>query len=183
MRGYANERGLPPLAESGFPRRGDARSAGPVPRRDCVRRVEHRRAARLTAARRVLDGVGGLGWSVIGFLMGAVFWHFVGFWSFVSDVVLAGHPSASFDRSRSDALQIEAFQTAAGSRDAPLVIASCTALQLDRKTGAISSGVCGEDFAPSFSASAKQREDRAATSDGGGAWAAPVTPARANNLR
>lgn len=182
MRGYANERGLPPLTESGFPRRGDARSAGRGLRRGGVRRVEDGRA-RLMAARRVLDGVGGLGWSVIGFLMGAVFWHFVGFWSFVSDVVLAGHPSASFDRSRSDALQIEAVQTAAGSRDAPLVIASCTALQLDRKTGAISSGVCGEDFAPSFSASAKQREDRAATSDGGGAWAAPVTPARANNLR
>ena len=39
----------------------------------------------------MLDGLGGLGWSVIGFVGGAVFWHFIGFWGFVSEVVLAGN--------------------------------------------------------------------------------------------
>ncbi|AHB50051.1 hypothetical protein W911_06710 [Hyphomicrobium nitrativorans NL23] len=127
----------------------------------------------------MLDGVGGLGWSVIGFLLGALFWHFVGFWSFVSAVVLAGHPSGSVDRSRAEAPEIEASQTAAEISDAPLVMAWCTALQLDRKTGAISSGACGQDFSPSHGASVKQREDRAGTSNDGAAWAAPETPARA----
>lgn len=27
-------------------------------------------------------------WGVTGFVIGAIFWHFIGFWSFVSDVVL-----------------------------------------------------------------------------------------------
>ncbi len=177
MRGFANERGLPPLAEGGFPRRRDVRPALAA-WREGAPRVEARRAP-LRAARRLLDGVGGLGWSVIGFLLGAVFWHFVGFWSFVSDVVLAGHPSGSVDRSRAEAPQIEASQTAADISDAPLVMAWCTALQLDRKTGTISSGACGQDFSPSHGTSVKQREDRAAISNGGIMWDAPDTPARA----
>lgn len=177
MRGYANERGLPPLAEGSFPRRRDVRSVPLVSRHDDVRRVETGRA-RMQAARRALDGVGGLGWSVIGFLMGAVFWHFVGFWTFVSGVVLAGHPSDTIDRSRVEGPRIAASRTAGASQDAPLAVAWCTSLQLDRATGAISSGACGQGFAPSSGRSVKPREDRAAMANGG-AWAAPDTPARA----
>lgn len=33
-----------------------------------------------------------IGWGIAGFLVGAIFWHFVGFWVFVSQVVLKGHP-------------------------------------------------------------------------------------------
>ncbi|MGE0022330.1 MAG: hypothetical protein AB7S70_01715, partial [Hyphomicrobium sp.] len=51
------------------------------------------RPAWLGSAAGMLDGIGGLGWSVIGFVVGAVFWHFIGFWGFVSEVVLAGGPS------------------------------------------------------------------------------------------
>lgn len=178
MGGYANERGLPPLVEGGFPRRRDARSAPLAARRDGVRHVEGGRA-RFRAARRMLDGVGGLGWSVIGFLLGAVFWHFVGFWSFVSDVVLAGHPSVSIDRSRAEVVRIDASQNTAQVTDGPLVMASCTALQLDRKTGTISSAVCGADFSGLHGASVRQREDRDKMSNDSSAWAAPDTPARA----
>lgn len=34
-----------------------------------------------------------LGWGLAGFVIGALFWHFVGFWIFVSDVVLKGDQS------------------------------------------------------------------------------------------
>lgn len=135
---------------------------------------------RLTAARRTLDGIGGLGWSVIGFLLGAVFWHFVGFWSFVSEVVLAGH---SAEQPRPAASQfVTTSETSAGSHDVPLAVA-CTALVLDRRTGATSAGGCARDFAPAAGYAAKQREDRASVAEGNGAWAAPGTPARAVGSR
>lgn len=31
-------------------------------------------------------------WGLAGFIIGAVFWHFIGFWSFVNDIVLKGRP-------------------------------------------------------------------------------------------
>ena len=136
----------------------------------------------MQAARRVLDGVGGLGWSVIGFLMGAVFWHFVGFWTFVSDVVLAGH-SEAVDRSRAEAGQIAASHGAGASPDAALAVAWCTALQLDRTTGAISAGACGQGFAPSSGRPLKQREDRGVAANDGGASSPPDSPARAVGSR
>jgi hypothetical protein len=84
MQGLTNGRGLDPLFEGSF---GVRAAPGTVDALKSGRRS-------LGVAARKLDGVGGLGWSVIGFLVGAVFWHFVGFWGFVSDVVLAGHPTA-----------------------------------------------------------------------------------------
>lgn len=33
-----------------------------------------------------------IGWGLAGFVVGAVFWHFIGFWSFVNDIVLKGRP-------------------------------------------------------------------------------------------
>ena len=36
-----------------------------------------------------------MGWAFVGFVIGAVFWHFIGFWSFVSDTVLRGPASAT----------------------------------------------------------------------------------------
>jgi hypothetical protein len=35
-----------------------------------------------------------LAWGGLGFLVGAVFWHFVGFWSFISEVVFKGRHDA-----------------------------------------------------------------------------------------
>lgn len=63
-----------------------------------------------------------LGWGLLGFLIGAVFWHFVGFWGFVRDVVYNVRPSE------------EHFVEQTG-RD-------CVALQLHRTTGAVSSLPC-----------------------------------------
>ena len=34
-----------------------------------------------------------LAWAGLGFLVGAVFWHFIGFWGFVSSIVLSGQPT------------------------------------------------------------------------------------------
>jgi hypothetical protein len=148
MQGFANERGLRPIFDNGVDALGAERRAalslGSVPQ------PERHRALYL------LDGIGGLGWSVIGFVGGAVFWHFVGFWGFVSDVVLAEAPSPAVNAathaplaSRSHWLQVaDASQT------------PCTLLVLDRRTGVTSARPCDRDHVPLPADSFQGREDR-----------------------
>ncbi|WP_333794235.1 hypothetical protein [Hyphomicrobium sp.] len=103
------------------------------------------------AARRALDGIGGLGWSVLGFVAGAVFWHFIGFWSFVSDVVLVGDaPPAAMRAAEPIAIALA---------DTPSAQA-CTRLALDRRTGETSAHACDAD-SPLLPADAFEgRQDR-----------------------
>jgi len=63
-----------------------------------------------------------IAWGGLGFLIGAVFWHFIGFWGFVSDIVLRGHPE-------------DARIIAQTGRD-------CTELALDRNDGGVKSLAC-----------------------------------------
>jgi hypothetical protein len=68
-------------------------------------------------------------WAAAGFLAGALFWYAVGFWRFVSDVVLAPAPTAA----------AEMTAVAPPSQvSLPTIYlvdpANCTALILDRKT-------------------------------------------------
>lgn len=50
----------------------------------------HAAAAETPSRRRSRSFTGGLASGLAGFVIGAVFWHFVGFWSFVSNVILKG---------------------------------------------------------------------------------------------
>ncbi|MDQ8699441.1 hypothetical protein [Hyphomicrobium sp. LHD-15] len=121
---------------------------------------------RLDAVRRTLDGIGGLGWSVIGFVVGAVFWHFVGFWGFVANVVLAGGGIASSASSAHPAhveRRANWVQVAEASTTAP---AACTMLFLDRQTGLTSAHACESDHPPLPADSFEGREDRMVTSGG-----------------
>lgn len=172
MRGYANERDLAPLiSEGGFSRRPPVRrvpSAPPfappygsaaLPRNASARagfdlRDVERTRGFSAAARRTLDGIGGLGWAVIGFLIGATFWHFVGFWSFVSDVVLAEHsPHRAQETSRPLA--------SVSVEDAALALgASCTALALNRRTGHTSAAGCASGEGSTFPVAGGPRADR-----------------------
>lgn len=67
----------------------------------------------------------GLGWALCGFLIGAVFWHAVGFWSFLTTVVLNGP----------EEIQIVEPQSM------PL-LANCTVLVLDRRHGGTRAEPC-----------------------------------------
>ena len=60
--------------------------------------------------------------AVLGFVVGAVFWHFVGFWDFVRNVVLKGP-----ERAASHVLQTGP---------------ECSSLVLDRSTGAVRVDTC-----------------------------------------
>lgn len=63
--------------------------------------------------------------AALGFLVGAVFWHFVGFWGFVRDIVLKGP-----DREASIVAQTGPW---------------CTAVALDRVAGGVRMDTCPAD--------------------------------------
>lgn len=91
----------------------------------------------------------GVVFSVAGFILGAVFWHFVGFWSFVSHVVLTGPAggAARKDPGRNTQVTKEQVIKEPGRlRDGaraivPLVstlapeVEDCVTLALDRRSG------------------------------------------------
>ena len=70
-------------------------------------------------------------WAAFGFFAGAIFWHAVGFWTFVSEFVLNGNGGAAFAREVASPLDASAHP------ELPIIYlidpASCTALELDRK--------------------------------------------------
>ena len=185
MRGIANERDLAPLStEGGFSRRSHARRMQGVPttlgRGASSARGSEPERSRTGAARRALDGVGGLGWSVIGFLVGAVFWHFVGFWSFVSEVVLAGDPAAQGGDVSKPVVPLDWPVSISGADEVPRFVTACTSLALDRATGLTFAGQCVDGLAPHVRPTAKLREDRATVANADdAAWGALNTPARA----
>ena len=82
---------------------------------------------------------GNLLWALIGFLVGAAFWHFVGFWGFVSDVVLKGRPG-DFRPILQSGLD-------------------CTELVLDRASRTTSARACGADAKVLREAGAGSRTD------------------------
>ena len=73
-------------------------------------------------------------WAAVGFIAGAVFWHAVGFWSFVSDVVLKG--ASTVEAKLALAASPRAPTSDREKADLPTVYlvdsANCTALALDR---------------------------------------------------
>lgn len=85
-------------------------------------------------------------WGLAGFLVGAVFWHLIGFWVFVSEVVLKGpelgQPAAvardeTALRLRDLAARSAGYRVRSGS-------AACVALALDRRSGQTRPTACIE---------------------------------------
>lgn len=141
MRGLADQR-LSPLLERGVAlsstegRSGAARGMAPKPASGPATRKRFR------AVSRTLDGVGGLGWSVVGFVAGAIFWHFVGFWGFVSEVVLADDPPIE----RAAAIfRVLPAAPAKRVQVAAVAGAPCTLVSRDRQTGRTSARPCDRD--------------------------------------
>lgn len=87
--------------------------------------VAHDEDAAVAADR--MSPLAGLGWGFSGFVIGAVFWHFIGFWGFIEKVVYNG---------RTDDASHYVAQT--GS--------DCTTLVLDRQSGATVATPCDADM-------------------------------------
>lgn len=70
-----------------------------------------------------------IGWGAAGFLVGAIFWHFVGFWTFLSEV--------AFNR-----------QVSSETRYIAQTGADCVALVRDPDAGTVISEPCPDDALP-----------------------------------
>ncbi|HKZ97298.1 MAG TPA: hypothetical protein VJ045_09985 [Hyphomicrobiaceae bacterium] len=126
---------------------------------------------RISPRARVAAWLDALAFGVLGFLAGIVFWHFVGFWGFVSEVVLMGpidpdrlmhaadSPAPRFENGRADPVASTRASRAGG----------CAMLVLDRATGRTHVAPCGELTPVLTPDSAPQREDLAIR-------AAPLSP-------
>ncbi len=92
-----------------------------------------------------------LAWGFGGFLIGAIFWHFIGFWGFLSVVVLKGPEAAAVTVVSRPAIA------------APAVVPNCTLLVLNRSTGQTTAVPC-PDFMPAFDEASNRRQDFALAS-------------------
>lgn len=154
MLGSARRQGFPPLFDDRVPTTGRAdASSGLLHRRgEANLPAQHDAARHATGVvARSLDGVGGLGWSILGFVGGAVFWHFVGFWSFVSDVVLSGGtepPVSARTLTHSVPAGFSSNEVQAQIPASAAVHHGCTLLFLDRQSGRTTARACdAHDYA------------------------------------
>jgi hypothetical protein len=154
-----NEHDLTPLMiRRAVPAAGGAPARGIVKSVAAYSGTERRRVGSLVE---MLDGIGGLGWSVAGFVVGAVFWHFIGFWSFVADVVLAGGPAGVIGTAARGQPQQQLVRMAdAETVNSTDAAAACTSLMLDRRTGVTSAGGCTASHASLPMDEMNGREDR-----------------------
>jgi hypothetical protein len=148
MHGLAVEHGPAALSASGIDGKPAAARAAATARSD---------------APRPFGIVGRLVWCTLGFLAGAAFWHLVGFWSFISYVVLGGPEPGS------EIFSARPAQVASADRLAysPPVAgkartgAACVTLALDRVRGETRREPC-ETSAPALPhVPASRREDLA----------------------
>lgn len=78
-------------------------------------------------------------WGGAGFVLGAVFWHLVGFWSFVSEIVYKGPEGGA---SVAVVRKNDARSAASEASNGPSAEAFCIALVRDRVSGDTRSAGC-----------------------------------------
>lgn len=79
-------------------------------------------------------------WGGSGFLIGAVFWHFIGFWDFMSAVVLGDQEAKRRAQEGGGSWAVRIFvphspARGASAKKGPAVAATCTSVALDRPSG------------------------------------------------
>ena len=118
------------------------------------------------AARSGASGIGSaLLWGGSGFIVGAIFWHAIGFWDFMSHVVL-GDPENRRTQSEAGGWATQVITTPTPGRTTSkrtAVAANCTTLAIDRTRGATASKPCPA-ILPTVPATVATKADRLAPS-------------------
>lgn len=91
-------------------------------------------------------------WAVVGFVAGAVFWHIVGFWHFVAVVILKGpDPADQMAANNPVMITTGSITRPAAASDlgaAGVSVPNCSALVLDRNSGATHLSHCPPRISP-----------------------------------
>jgi hypothetical protein len=160
MQDIANERDLAPFM--GF---DDGPKAGLAAERETTAPGDGMDLGAAAQARRLVDRFGGFGWTAVGFLLGAIFWHFVGFWGFVAQVVLAENPAPRVAEQAQVLEVAERGQWVQTAEAAQAFAPACVTLYLDRATGRTTAIACDGRSEAAFTTDAHPgREDRAESS-------------------
>ncbi|MEO8650975.1 MAG: hypothetical protein ABI391_01655 [Hyphomicrobiaceae bacterium] len=96
-----------------------------------------------------------IAWGLGGFLVGAIFWHLIGFWGFLGTVVLKGPETAVSVVTRQQPVFVVRRLAVV-----PAILPNCTVLVLDRSTGQTSSVPCPEQL-PMLEEAQSHRQDLA----------------------
>jgi hypothetical protein len=96
-----------------------------------------------------------IAWGLGGFLIGAIFWHLIGFWGFLSTVVLKGPETAV-----SEVVWQQPVMVARQQAIRPATLPNCTVLVLNRSTG-LTSGVPCPEHVPMLEEARRGRQDLA----------------------
>ena len=134
--------------------------------RDAAARRErsYARSAAGVASARARQGRRGTAlWTTIGFVCGAVFWHAVGFWNFVGDI--AFNPDDDSAAALSPAPLVDPIETGSLPTVYRVGPASCTSLELDRRSNRTVMRPCPGDGLALRLDAGNDREDLALASD------------------
>lgn len=98
-------------------------------------------------------------WGGAGFIVGAVFWHLIGFWDFMTAVIL-GHPeSRRQDAASTWSTQVIAQPIPGRTPRRPAAVSSCSTITMDRVNGAATAKPCPA-IVPTAPATVAEKADR-----------------------
>jgi hypothetical protein len=104
-------------------------------------------------------------YGLLGFVLGALFWHFVGFWDFVGQIMFKGSQQSAEIAAPPPAIKLKDRVTAAAPLAVTLEPETCTTLALDRDNGTTTLAACDVQTLPLRSLKAARKEDRWVTSE------------------
>lgn len=119
-----------------------------------------KRVAPPAPANRLGDWPSALIWGGGGFVVGAVFWHLIGFWSFVSAVVLGDtdHRRTTAEAQKGWTTHVIGPPSPARTTNRRTAATPCTALAIDRTGGATASRSCPTGPSPAASPSSAKTD-------------------------
>ena len=100
-----------------------------------------------------------IGYGLLGFVLGAVFWHFVGFWDFVGQLMFKGGTSGSEIVQGPPPIKLRERVSGVSAIAVVASAEACTMLKLDRTTGETAAMPCEGEPLPLRSIKAARRED------------------------
>jgi hypothetical protein len=100
-----------------------------------------------------------LAYGLLGFILGAIFWHFVGFWDFVGQVMFKGRPIETQITQAPPPIKLKERVSGVSALAVVIEPEACTTLQLDRVAGTTKAVSCEVESLPLRSLKTARRED------------------------
>lgn len=104
-------------------------------------------------------GRSAIGYGLLGFLLGAVFWHFVGFWDFLGQLMFKGNAASTEIVQGAPTIKLKERVSGVSAIAVVASPEACTMLRLDRNTGETAALPCEGESLPLRGIKPARRED------------------------